>query len=72
MNTLLSSKQVLNEDKDKYQPHERRLIDLINTKLSKLTKMRNVRQKEEFIWKSCEWKGEHKAYCILQMYTDRI
>ena len=36
-NILLSSKQVLNEKKDKYQPHERRLFDLINTKLSKLT-----------------------------------
>ena len=33
--------------------------------------MRNVWQTEEFIWKSCEWKGQHKAYYILQMHTDR-
>ena len=26
INILLSSKQVLNEDKDKYPPHERRLV----------------------------------------------
>ena len=34
--------------------------------------MRKVWQTEEFIWKSCEWKGQHKAYYILQMHTDRI
>ena len=34
--------------------------------------MRNVWQTEEFIWKSCEWKGQHKAYYISQMHTDRI
>ena len=34
--------------------------------------MRNVWQTEEFIWKSCEWKGQHKDYYILQMHTDRI
>ena len=38
INILLSSKQVLNENKDKYQLHKRRLFGLINTKLSKLTK----------------------------------
>ena len=34
--------------------------------------MRNVGQTEEFIWKSCEWKGQQKAYYISQMHTDRI
>ena len=29
INILLSSKQVLNEDKDKYQPHERRLTGFV-------------------------------------------
>ena len=38
INILLSSKQVLNENKDKHQPHERRLFSLISTQLSKLTK----------------------------------
>ena len=28
--------------------------------------MRNVWQTEEFLWKSCEWKSQHKAYYILQ------
>ena len=30
--------------------------------------MRNVWETEEFIWKSCEWKGQHKAYYISQMH----
>ena len=38
INILLSSKQVLNKNREKYQPHERRLFGLINTKLSKQTK----------------------------------
>ena len=40
----MSSKKVLNENKDKYQPHERRLFGLIKTQIIKTNKMKNVWQ----------------------------
>ena len=60
----MSSKKVLNENKDKYQPHERRLFGLIKTQIIKTNKMKNVRQTGEFILKYCEGKG--------QKHTDRL